>query len=167
MMPPMNSTGMKTAASESVIERTVKPISRDPSNAACIRGSGHRVPGGNARPLERVSFHMLLWGFLGAHLSYVVFFERDGLTLHPGRILNPLGGIYSFGGLLSRNLGRNLLWLLLRLYEDASITVSRCSLGLCFRSSGWWALADRIFGLSFAAIGAFALLFAWRHKIIV
>ena len=31
MMPPMNSTGMNTAASESVIERIVKPISRAPS----------------------------------------------------------------------------------------------------------------------------------------
>ena len=27
-MPPMNSTGMKTAASESVMDRMVKPISR-------------------------------------------------------------------------------------------------------------------------------------------
>ena len=38
MMPPMNSTGMNTAASESVIERIVKPISRAPSRAACMRG---------------------------------------------------------------------------------------------------------------------------------
>ena len=35
MMPPMNSTGMNTAVSDSVIERIVKPISRDPSSAAC------------------------------------------------------------------------------------------------------------------------------------
>jgi len=33
-MPPMNKTGMKTAASESVIETMVKLISRDPLNAA-------------------------------------------------------------------------------------------------------------------------------------
>ena len=33
-MPPMNSTGMNTAASESVIEMMVKPISRDPLSAA-------------------------------------------------------------------------------------------------------------------------------------
>ena len=37
-MPPMNSTGMKTAASEIVIEMMVKPISFEPSQ----RG-GHRV----------------------------------------------------------------------------------------------------------------------------
>ena len=36
MMPPMKSTGMNTAASDSVIERIVKPISPDPSIAACI-----------------------------------------------------------------------------------------------------------------------------------
>ena len=35
-MPPMNSTGMKTAASESVIDRIVKAISFEPSKAACI-----------------------------------------------------------------------------------------------------------------------------------
>ena len=29
-MPPMNSTGMKTAASDRVMERMVKPISREP-----------------------------------------------------------------------------------------------------------------------------------------
>ena len=32
--PPMNRTGMKTAASESVIETIVKPISRDPTSEA-------------------------------------------------------------------------------------------------------------------------------------
>ena len=35
MIPPMNSTGMNTAASESVIETMVKPISCAPSRAAC------------------------------------------------------------------------------------------------------------------------------------
>ena len=38
MMPLMNSTGMNTAASERVMERMVKPISRPPSRAACMRG---------------------------------------------------------------------------------------------------------------------------------
>ena len=38
MMPLMNNTGMNTAASERVMERIVKPISRPPSNAACMRG---------------------------------------------------------------------------------------------------------------------------------
>ena len=36
-MPPMNSTGMNTAASEKVIETMVKPISCEPSSAACMR----------------------------------------------------------------------------------------------------------------------------------
>jgi hypothetical protein len=35
--PPMNSTGMKTAASESVIDRIVKPISLAPISAASTR----------------------------------------------------------------------------------------------------------------------------------
>ena len=37
-MPPINSTGMKTAASDRVMEMMVKPISLEPSNAACIGG---------------------------------------------------------------------------------------------------------------------------------
>ena len=36
-MPPMNSTGMNTAISDSVIEMMVKPISREPLMAACER----------------------------------------------------------------------------------------------------------------------------------
>ncbi len=36
-MPPMNSTGRKTAASEAVMETMVKPISRAPTRAASIR----------------------------------------------------------------------------------------------------------------------------------
>ena len=39
--PPMNSTGMNTAASESVIETMVKPISREPSSAASQRLLAH------------------------------------------------------------------------------------------------------------------------------
>ena len=35
--PPMKSTGMNTAASDSVIEMMVKPISREPRSAACMR----------------------------------------------------------------------------------------------------------------------------------
>ena len=38
MIPPMNSTGMNTAASERVIERMVKPISLAPSSAASSAG---------------------------------------------------------------------------------------------------------------------------------
>ncbi len=37
--PPMNSTGMNTADSDSVMEMMVKPISREPFNAASIGGS--------------------------------------------------------------------------------------------------------------------------------
>ena len=37
-MPLMNSSGMKTAVSEIVIDRIVKPISFDPSSAACSGG---------------------------------------------------------------------------------------------------------------------------------
>jgi len=33
--PPINSSGIKTAVSESVIDTMVKPISRDPTRAAC------------------------------------------------------------------------------------------------------------------------------------
>ena len=36
-MPPMNSTGMNTAISDIVIDRMVKPISREPSSVACQR----------------------------------------------------------------------------------------------------------------------------------
>src|SRR3989441_630140 len=38
-IPPMKSTGMKTAASDSVIDRIVNPTSRAPSNAAASGGS--------------------------------------------------------------------------------------------------------------------------------
>ena len=33
--PPMNKTGMNTATSDRVIDRIVKPISLEPSSAAC------------------------------------------------------------------------------------------------------------------------------------
>ena len=36
MMPPISSSGMNTATSETLIDTTVKPISRAPSSAACI-----------------------------------------------------------------------------------------------------------------------------------
>ncbi len=36
-IPRMNNTGMKTATSETVIERMVKPISREAAKAASIR----------------------------------------------------------------------------------------------------------------------------------
>ncbi len=39
--PPMNSTGMNTAASDSVMDRMVKAISREPSRVACSGGLAH------------------------------------------------------------------------------------------------------------------------------
>ncbi len=36
MMPPISSSGMKTAISETLMEKTVKPISFAPSSVACI-----------------------------------------------------------------------------------------------------------------------------------
>ena len=36
-MPPMNSTGMNTATSDSVIDTIVKPTSFEPSKVACSR----------------------------------------------------------------------------------------------------------------------------------
>ena len=41
IIPPINNSGMKTAASDKVIDRMVKPISLAPSIAACIRPFAH------------------------------------------------------------------------------------------------------------------------------
>ena len=38
-IPPRNSTGMKTATRDNVMEMMVKPISREPRNAASMRPS--------------------------------------------------------------------------------------------------------------------------------
>ena len=63
--PPMNRTGMKTAASEIVIETIVKPISRDPSSAASSGAaprsmcrtmfSSITIASSTTKPTERVS----------------------------------------------------------------------------------------------------------------
>jgi hypothetical protein len=42
-MPPRNSTGMKTAARDNVIERMVKPISREPLSDAAMGASPSSV----------------------------------------------------------------------------------------------------------------------------
>jgi len=65
MMPLMKSTGMKTAARESVMERMVKPISRPPSMAASMRDcpismwrtmfSRITMASSTRKPTERVS----------------------------------------------------------------------------------------------------------------
>ena len=64
-MPPMKRTGMKTAASESVIETIVKPISRAPSRAASMGGfpismwrtmfSSMTMASSTTNPTDRVS----------------------------------------------------------------------------------------------------------------
>ena len=64
-IPPMNSTGMNTAVSDSVIERIVKEISFDPSSAACIAGlpismcrtmfSSITIASSTTKPTESVS----------------------------------------------------------------------------------------------------------------
>jgi len=64
-MPPRNSTGMNTAASESVIDTIVKPISRDPPSAASIGRSPSSmcrtmfssitIASSTTKPTERVS----------------------------------------------------------------------------------------------------------------
>ncbi len=64
-MPPMNSTGRKTAASEIVIDRMVKPISRAPRSAASngrspcsmwrTMFSSMTMASSTTKPTERVS----------------------------------------------------------------------------------------------------------------
>ena len=51
--------------------------------------------------VERLTFNMLGWGFCGSHVLYLVLFQRADLARHPWRLLNPLDGIYSFGGIVS------------------------------------------------------------------
>ena len=64
-MPPMNSTGMNTAASDTVIETIVNAISFEPSNAARIGGlpismcrtmfSSITIASSTTKPTESVS----------------------------------------------------------------------------------------------------------------
>ena len=51
------------------------------------------------REVGRLTFHMLAWGYLGSHVLYWLLVDRAGLALRPWRLLNPLDGIYSFGGI--------------------------------------------------------------------
>ncbi len=63
--PPISSTGMNTATSETVIERMVKPISREPSSAARSGGfpcsmwrwmfSSITIASSTTKPTESVS----------------------------------------------------------------------------------------------------------------
>lgn len=48
----------------------------------------------------RLTMHMLLWGYLGSHVLYLLLFQTADLARRPWRLLNPLDGIYSFGGLI-------------------------------------------------------------------
>ena len=50
--------------------------------------------------VRRLTVHMLGWGYLGSHVSYWLLVDRAGLALRPWRLLNPLDGIYSFGGIV-------------------------------------------------------------------
>ena len=64
-IPAMKSTGMKTAASEIVIERIVKPISREPASAASSGSSpismcrtmfsSITIASSTTKPIERMS----------------------------------------------------------------------------------------------------------------
>ncbi len=64
-IPPMNRTGMKTATSDMVIERMVKPISREARSAASMRDlpismkrtmfSSITMASSTTKPTERVS----------------------------------------------------------------------------------------------------------------
>ena len=74
--------------------------------------------------VARLTFHMLWWGFWGSHMLYLALFRTEDLTRRPWRLLNPLDGIYSFGGILSGiavsvwlarryNFTRRQLWLYL------------------------------------------------------
>jgi len=47
-----------------------------------------------------LTFHMLWSGFCGSHVLYLVLFQATDLSRRPWRLLNPLDGIYSFGGIL-------------------------------------------------------------------
>lgn len=48
----------------------------------------------------RITVYMLGWGYYGSHVLYLLFFQRAALLRHPWRLLNPLDGIYSFGGIV-------------------------------------------------------------------
>ena len=50
--------------------------------------------------VERLTFHMLWWGYYGSHVLYLLLFRRADLALRPWLLLNPLDGIYSFGGIV-------------------------------------------------------------------
>jgi phosphatidylglycerol:prolipoprotein diacylglycerol transferase len=49
---------------------------------------------------RRLTIHMLWAGFLGSHVLYLLLFQWADLARRPWRLLNPLDGIYSFGGIV-------------------------------------------------------------------
>jgi phosphatidylglycerol:prolipoprotein diacylglycerol transferase len=59
--------------------------------------------------VARIVFHMLWVGFLGSHVLYLLLFRWTDLSHRPWRLLNPLDGIYSFGGIICGVL--TLVWL--------------------------------------------------------
>lgn len=58
--------------------------------------------------VERLTFHMLWWGYYGSHVLYLLLFRRADLVLRPWLLLNPLDGIYSFGGIVCGTLA--VIW---------------------------------------------------------
>jgi phosphatidylglycerol:prolipoprotein diacylglycerol transferase len=58
---------------------------------------------------ERLTLFTLLWGFCGSHVLYLLLFQSADLARRPWRLLNPLDGIYSFGGIVSGVLA--MFWL--------------------------------------------------------
>jgi phosphatidylglycerol:prolipoprotein diacylglycerol transferase len=64
-----------------------------------LRGRARRF-GLDRGKVERLTFHMLWWGYYGSHVLYLVLFRREELALRPWLLLKPLDGIYSFGGIV-------------------------------------------------------------------
>jgi len=50
---------------------------------------------------KRLTSYVLWWGLCGSHVLYLVLLHRADLAQHPWLLLNPLYGIYSFGGIVS------------------------------------------------------------------
>jgi phosphatidylglycerol:prolipoprotein diacylglycerol transferase len=48
----------------------------------------------------RLTIHMLWWGYYGSHVLYLLLFQTADVARRPWRLLNPLDGIYSFGGII-------------------------------------------------------------------
>ncbi len=56
--------------------------------------------GFNSGHVQWLTLHMIWWGFFGSHVLYLILIDRPGLVRNPWRLLNPIDGIYSFGGMI-------------------------------------------------------------------